>query len=185
MKDSFEQFFEVNHDAFDSQMPSDALWDKIAAEADIKERNNKVLFIKWLKTSAAVGIVVILTTIGWQLLNRSQQQQTLSPFQAQLNEATQYYENEINTKTSMVLELTANQPDVRQNVTEDLAGLDSAMVQLKNDLKDNVSNAEVLEAMIQNYRLKLQILEQILSYVKPDGTEEQGDDTINNETHEL
>ena len=44
--------------------------------------------------------------------------------------------------------------------------LDSAYVELKNDLKDNVDNEEVINAMIQNYRIKLQILEQILDNIQ-------------------
>ena len=39
--------------------------------------------------------------------------------------------------------------------------LDKIYKGLKNDLKDNVSNEEVIEAMIQNFRLKLQLLEEI------------------------
>jgi hypothetical protein len=33
-------------------------------------------------------------------------------------------------------------------------------------LKENISNQEVIEALIQNYRLKLQVLEDILNKFK-------------------
>jgi hypothetical protein len=68
---------------------------------------------------------------------------------------------------------------VREGIEQDLAGLDSALVQLKRDLKDNISNAEVIEAMIQNYRLKLAILEEVLGYIEP------AKNTQKSETHEL
>jgi len=35
--------------------------------------------------------------------------------------------------------------------------------ELKNDLDDHAANQEIIEAMIQNYRLRLGILEQILA----------------------
>ena len=38
--------------------------------------------------------------------------------------------------------------------------------ELKIDLKDDAANEEVIEAMIQNYRIKLQILEEILTQLK-------------------
>jgi len=186
MKDAFERFIDDNRDAFDMQMPSEVLWDRIALEADIKEPVKRTLMVSWLKTAVAVALVITVTSIGWKLVNRSNQNQmatTLSPFEAQLNEATSFYEQEINAKKQLVYELTSSQPAVREDVDNDLAGLDSAMVQLKADLKDNVANAEVLEAMIQNYRLKLQILEQMLTYIKP--AEEGETKKTNNEVHEL
>ena len=44
----------------------------------------------------------------------------------------------------------------------DMVELDKVFEELKNDLKDNSDNEEVIEAMIQNYRFKLQMLEEIL-----------------------
>ena len=44
--------------------------------------------------------------------------------------------------------------------------LDSTYAQLKLDLKDNVANEQIIEAMIQNYRIKLQILEKMLDHLK-------------------
>jgi Ni,Fe-hydrogenase III component G len=40
--------------------------------------------------------------------------------------------------------------------------LDNIFKELKHDLKDNAANEEVLQAMIQNYRIKLEILTEIL-----------------------
>ena len=39
-------------------------------------------------------------------------------------------------------------------------------MELKNDLKDNVGNPEVVEAMINQYRMKVQILESLLNQIK-------------------
>jgi len=44
--------------------------------------------------------------------------------------------------------------------------LDSVYADLRRDLKDNAANEEVIEAMIQNYRLKLEILEDVLSQMR-------------------
>jgi hypothetical protein len=52
-------------------------------------------------------------------------------------------------------------PELKKDMSRELNELDSVYQSLKNDLKDNISNAEIVEAMIQNYRLKLNLLEQI------------------------
>ena len=48
-------------------------------------------------------------------------------------------------------------------VIEDLEAMDKAFAELKGDLEDNVDNEEVVAAMMENYQLKLRILEEILS----------------------
>jgi hypothetical protein len=52
-------------------------------------------------------------------------------------------------------------PDVANDMKKDLAELDSVYRNLKKDLGDNIANEEIINAMIQNYRMKLQILEDI------------------------
>ena len=39
---------------------------------------------------------------------------------------------------------------------------------MKADLKDNVANQEVIEAIIENYRLRIAILEELLTELKPE-----------------
>ena len=39
-------------------------------------------------------------------------------------------------------------------------------MELKDDLNDNADNDEVIQAMIQNYRIKLEILEEMLNQIK-------------------
>jgi hypothetical protein len=61
-----------------------------------------------------------------------------------------------------------------------MAQLDSICTDLKKDLKDNIANQEVIEAMIQNYRIKLQLLEDMLKLLK-----ENENKSENTKSHEL
>ena len=60
----------------------------------------------------------------------------------------------------------------------ELVDLDQVYNDLKEDLKDNAANEEVIEAMIQNYRLKLDILEEMLVVLK------QSNESQNEKEHE-
>jgi len=57
-------------------------------------------------------------------------------------------------------------PAAEEMLHMDMAELDEVYSQLKEDLKDNASNPEVIEAMILNYRVKLEILEDLLNQLK-------------------
>ena len=52
------------------------------------------------------------------------------------------------------------------DVNNELGDLDAILLELKEDLSDDADNQEVVEAMMQNYMLKLEILEDLLEQIK-------------------
>jgi hypothetical protein len=52
-----------------------------------------------------------------------------------------------------------------------MSELDSVYIDLKADLKDNMANQEVIEAIIENYRMKISILEDLLKQIDPEDDE--------------
>ena len=89
------------------------------------------------------------------------------PVYREFAEAEQYYTSEINSKRAEFFLLTAESPELQKDITNDLTDLDAIFLELKADLKDNAANEEVIESMIQNYMLKLEILEDMLEQIKP------------------
>jgi hypothetical protein len=77
-----------------------------------------------------------------------------------------YYASRIEQKKKEIFFFTANNPKIEKDITIEFGQLDSAYKALRNDLKDNVDNSEVVSAMIQNYRIRLEILENILEQLK-------------------
>ena len=84
----------------------------------------------------------------------------------QLKETEIYYNNLVNSLYKEATPLLTNNPDVRKELNNDLSHLDSICIDLKKDLKDNISNQEVVEALIRNYRIKIRILEDMVDSIK-------------------
>jgi hypothetical protein len=89
-----------------------------------------------------------------------------TPMVRELIEAEAYYTSLINMKKEEVFRLTSNSPDIQLEINTEMVELDKVFEELKEDLKDNAANEEVIEAMIQNYRVKLDILEEMLFRLK-------------------
>jgi chromosome segregation ATPase len=98
----------------------------------------------------------------------------------ELAETEKYYSGLIQTKLKELQGTLSSYPELKDGLHKDLAELDSVYRDLKKDLKDNVSNEEVVDAMIQNYRLKLKLLEQIQQEFK-----NQGSTNNKTQSHEL
>ena len=97
-----------------------------------------------------------------------------NPLFKELMEADVYYSAEISSKKQELFSLTGNEPGLQMDINNDLGDLDAILLELKEDLKDNADNREVVEAMMQNYMLKLEILEDMLDQIK--GNKENDDD---------
>jgi predicted phage-related endonuclease len=84
----------------------------------------------------------------------------------ELAEVENYYRSIIYQKENELYHLTGNSNDIKTDLSAEFKELDKAMRELKEDLKENVDNEQVIEAMIQNYRVKVEILENILNQVR-------------------
>lgn len=165
--DKLEEHIRKNREDLDRYSPSSKTWRNISREI----HNKKTPVIKWLSV-AAMFIVILGTALvfikysgpGRGLLKS--EEATESAQNTQLKETEIYYNNLVN---SIYLEakplLTAN-PEVQRELVIDISHIDSICSEIKKDLKDNVANQEVVEALIQNYRIKIQLLEDMLTILK-------------------
>jgi hypothetical protein len=77
----------------------------------------------------------------------------------------------INERLNELKPYFAKDPQLEYDLENDLHELDEYCKNLKSDLKDNVNNEEVIEAMIHSYRMKLEILESLLQQLKRQNNE--------------
>lgn len=170
--DKLEKYILDHREQFDDLEPDPAIWDKIdTRKAPVVKINWKG--IAW-KVAAAVIIFIGSYFFHDYMTSRYQGEANFlgkkvrdtSPIVKELFEAEAYYTSQINIKKEEVFRLTASNPEVRQEVDNEMVDLDRVFKELKDDLKDDADNQEVIEAMIQNYRLKLDILEEMLNQLQ-------------------
>jgi len=92
------------------------------------------------------------------------------PDNNELAEMKAYYTIQINDKENEIYRFTAFNPNIKKQICVEFSQLDSIYNSLKKDLKDNIDNKEVVEAMIQNYHIRLEILENMLNQLKENDT---------------
>jgi len=168
-RDKLEKFIIDNRDEFDEFKPAPGLFD------GIETRNPRIVSINWnsvmWKAAAVVGIFIGSYFFHDWVDNSSENVQVVATDQTDesseivkmLIEAEAFYTAQIDTRKEEFYLLASDQPDVKDEIDYELVELDAVYAELKQDLKDNADNKEVIEAMIQNYRIKLDILESVLT----------------------
>ncbi|MCF8229396.1 MAG: hypothetical protein K9G58_02885 [Bacteroidales bacterium] len=169
-KDKLEQFVSNNREAFDELKPDPKIWKGIQNDM---QPPGKLHWKRILWRAAAVLVIFTASYFFHDLVNQDTANNSIvqheeadpeSLDQAKtFIEAEAYYTSQIGTKKKEVYRIAGKNSSVAKELDVEFDELNQVLKELKRDLNDNASNTEVLEAMIQNYRLKLMILEEMLS----------------------
>ena len=161
--DNLEKFIKENRSDLDKYEPAESTWRKI--EAGLKTR--RTIFPVWI-SAAAIIMVILGTAIFLYFLYQKKNidYSAENSGQPALKETEVYYNTLVNSLYLEARPLLTGQPEIARELNTGMAQIDSICADLKKDLKDNVANQEVIEAMIRNYRIKLQLLEDMLTLLK-------------------
>ena len=181
--DRLEEHIRNNRKDLDRHNPSYDVWRRI----DKSLGKEKTHLPKWF--SIAAMFVLILGSALILYNGRSKifglrgekimeaEEERANP---QLKETEIYYTNLVNSLYREATPLLVSNPDIKKELNTDISHLDSLCTDIRKDLKDNVANQEVVEALILNYRIKIRLLEDMLVILR----ENEGKPD-NNKSHEL
>jgi hypothetical protein len=192
MSDRLEDFVKQNREQFDLHEPDPSIWLKIDTgshadgkadgTADSKAVRLERRSMRWLRIAAAVAMIFAGSTAGIYFLKGDRVDAgRSSELYQEIMETEEYYSRMVSERYDELQPFLVSNPAAREMLSTDMEELDQVYEELKEDLKDNASNPEVIEAMILNYRVKLEILEDLLMQLK----EKENQDYENDESVSL
>jgi hypothetical protein len=177
--DELEKYIKDHRHELDRYSPPKKVWSRIQSELGRKKHTLSFGI-------SAAAIIVIVVAIGALLrINSRGSEETrlendIIKIYTGIRETELYYDNLINDLIKQAQPLLTEYPDVQKELNEDMTKLDSLYIDIRKDLKDNISNKEVIEAMINNYRIKIRILNDLLDQLK-----ENESTNLNDQSHAL
>lgn len=150
-KDHLEKFIENHRKGFDDKEPSAELWQNITKELPASKRR----LWRNAKLSGIAASIMLLLFVGFRLGQQSNSQ----PYALELQEIEKYYNKEIGDRMTQV----ANFGGV-ENLEDDLDQLDVVFKDLKEELIHSKygNNEKLVNALIENYKTKINVLETVL-----------------------
>lgn len=160
MQDNFKDLVENNREEFDFPFDVDKGWQSFEKTNFTNKQSKRI----WLVAAASVTLLLGFFAIRFAFQDEPQE---LSEW----DEVEMFYQSQIEDMTTLV----KNHGD--DEILYDLEEMDQAFLEIKEDLNDDAANAEVIEAMMNHYRLKLEILEKMLDEIQEED-EKDKDTTI-------
>ena len=168
-EDLLEKFILENKDEFDDQLPSPNLWDAI----EKKKSKPRIATLINTKLAIAASILIIATSgIAFLYINNNDNtyantnHNNNNEASNDLNEARAYYTSQIQQRSSELFNYAKNYPEITAEIYQEFEKLDSSYNNLQKDLNENIANEVVIQAMIEHYRIKLKMMEDILNQLK-------------------
>ena len=178
-KDKLEEYISDHRSEFDQDSPPPMVWMNI--EKHLDKSQSKATLISELKSPGIMRIMQIAAMfvmvlgvgllIGLQL-NDGHSNVYAQPRLQEFVEAENHYSKEIDKMWTVV---KASGLEEQETIQEDLNALDAVYNELKNELISNpkANTDYVVNAMINNYRSKIDILETVLNQYKIEKTNKQ------------
>ncbi len=164
-QDRLEEFVKANRDDFDFREPSPELWKKISE----KSKPQKVVpFRRYMIRIAAVLVVALVSSVLlWQsgIMSSERMAKNTDPEILELMEAEAFYSHQVDKKLKEIRKCYYTYPELKDDVENDLDELEDMYKVLKSDLKENISNKSVIEAMIENNRFRLKLCDDVLEQI--------------------
>lgn len=181
MPDKLKKYISENEEHFDSSL-SEGHFDRFLAlqekqALDIEKRST--LPINILMKVAAITVLVL--GVGWMLFNLGKMQGSQEftstdsnpEYSDELKEAEFFFTEQVNLKKNEVLAFSSPGNQDTKQIMEELKKLELQYEDLTEELSLNQENPQIINAMIENYRIRLSVLERLLKQLKKSNTIKQ------------
>ena len=162
MEDQFEKFVKGNAEEFDSFDVPEGAWEAIQEQRKKESKPRaRIVYLKTLRRIAAMLVLVLAGYGLFSIVSGPKKGAIAEQLPKEIREMDQYYEVQIaNTWDELNRQHPGNEL-ISQEVSVELEMLNEEKELLIEELKQNFSNQKVVEELIQIYRLRLEILEEV------------------------
>lgn len=172
MKEPWKKFVEENQEGFNDESPKDVFFEKIAPALK-KENSPRMIRLSTVISLAAAFVLLTGLTLFFFLYERESENAkgvvaskekkvddrlVLAKVNPELAETEFYYVSQID---QLMEEVETNQ--LTTEVKAVLEQLDTEFNLLKKEMGDHVNSDQIIAALMENYRLKIKLLEKLLN----------------------
>lgn len=165
---NIEDFIKENSVAFDTEEPGDGHFERFQNKLNqsIQFRIKRIVY-KTMKYAAAVVILVSLFVVYNQYNSKTGTEIADNSYIDEFTQTTAYYNSLVEEKIEELENLScSNGESEKFTIKEDMSDLDVSYSELESELDKNPDNEYVKNAIINNYQMRIDFLDMVISKLK-------------------
>ena len=168
---TIEDLIRQNRELFEDREPSEGHFDRFSVKLEIRcqKMASRRSIVPYLLKAAVVTLLVTLSSLWtWDhFIRPGSSRMTLGQVSPQYKEVENYYLHQVNMMESEIKTFAiANDPEHTAVLKDEMREMDSVYVQLQKDLKANPNDERIINAMIEHYQTKVEVMSYILNQLK-------------------
>lgn len=168
--DNIENLIRNNKGFFEEAEPDAGHFDRFSTKLELRfNLRKKVSIAPYILKAAVVTILVTLSSLWtWDhFLNPARNRMTLSEVSSEYKEVERYYVQQTSIMENEIFDINfENNEEQKAILKEELRNMDMTYKDLQRELKANPNDERVINAMIEHYQTKLDVMSYILSQLK-------------------
>lgn len=162
MKD-IENIIEQNRVNFDSEEPSEAHIDRFRQKLQVHHKKSRWQWKELMKIAAIVAIVMAGSFASYQLRDIKTPHFSFGELSPEYQEVENYFKANIDKQLKVISQLASSSDSQEQNsIKEELESMDEMYSQLEEELQANPKDERIIQAMIEHFQVKNNILNRIV-----------------------
>jgi hypothetical protein len=175
---SIEDIIRNNKDFFEDAEPSDGHLERFNRKLEKRFQVNTIKrsIVPYLLKAAVVTLLITLSSLWtWDhFIRTGSTRMTLGQVSPQYKEVENYYVHQVNLMEGEIVNVDLkNNPVQKTMLMKEIKSMDSTYVSLQKELKANPNDERIINAMIEHYQTKLEVMTYIVNQLK----------TIRNDNH--
>jgi hypothetical protein len=163
--DNLEKFIVDNREAFNDADPNPLMWLDIEKQLEKRKKSRVIKLYRYAAVAASFILVLGMGMLIGLNMNQNADLQSLAENDQyqEFQQAEMYFQKQVNVKMDLLKEYPAG-----KEVEDDLSQLDAVYNEMKAELlsSPNKDNSAIIQAMIENYQIRINMLEKILNNIQ-------------------
>jgi hypothetical protein len=176
---TIDEIIRNNRDFFEDREPSEGHFERFNRKLEMRLHRSTTVkrsIVPYLLRAAVVTLVISLSSIWtWEhFLRPGRDRMALGDVSPQYKEVENYYIHQVNMVEGEInSDALISNPVQKEMLNKEMKSMDSVYVQLQKELKANPDDERIINAMIEHYQTKLEVMTFIVNQLKAIRSENQ------------
>ena len=168
---TLEEIIKSNNEIWNSDEPAEGHFERFSVKLELRTKAGKTKrsIAPYLLRAAGVALLVTLSSLwAWDnIVKKDSKMMSLSEVSPEYRDVENYFIYQVNLMEDEIRgSIISDDPEQKEILMKELQSMDTVYISLQRELKVNPNEERIINAMINHYQKKLEVMTIIVNQLK-------------------